>query len=169
MNLDTQIVYILILLFTCLVLICISLMYLYISVLNKYTKVKDDPLINNAKKIADKIVNSTQDFSNKYDEIMEKFIVQISSKWEADANTVLNKNIKILDEDLKKTVQELYKKEVNDLSMYKQEKIKEFDALVSEYVTKVGKAIIKKEINLDDHKRLISDGLEGAKKVGLFK
>lgn len=169
MNLDTQIVYILILLFTCLVLICISLMYLYISVLNKYTKVKDDPLINNAKKIADKIVNSTQDFSNKYDEIMEKFIVQISSKWETDANTVLNKNVKILDEDLKKTVQELYKKEVNDLSMYKQEKIKEFDALVSEYVTKVGKAIIKKEINLDDHKRLISDGLEGAKKVGLFK
>jgi hypothetical protein len=144
-------------------------MYLYISILNKYTKVKDDPLINNAKRIADKIVDSTNSFEEKYNQIMEKFVSQISEKWENEANLILNKNIKILDEDLKKTVLELYRKETVDLSLYKQEKIKEFDTLVTEYVSRVSKEIIKREIDINDHKRLINEGLERAKKVGLFK
>ncbi len=169
MNLDVQIIYILILLFTSLVLLCITLMYLYISILNKYTKVKEDPIINNAKKIADKIVESTQEFDEKYNQIMEKFISQMSVKWESEANTVLNKNIKILDESLKQTVQELYKKEMLDLSLYKAEKIKEFDEMLNTYVSKLGKEIVKREIDINDHKRLITEGLERAKKVGLFK
>lgn len=169
MNIDTQIVYIVILLFTCLVLLCISLTYLYISILNKYTKVKDDPIINNAKKIADKIVDSTQDFDNKYDQIMERFISEISAKWEKEANQILNKNIKILDDDLKKSVSDKYEKQTSDLLLYKQEKIKEFDELVGEYVAKVGKEIIRREIDVNDHKRLVEEGLERAKKVGLFK
>ncbi len=169
MNLDVQIIYILILLFTSLVLLCITLMYLYISILNKYTKIKEDPIINNAKKIADKIVENTQEFDEKYNQIMEKFISQMSVKWESEANTVLNKNIKILDESLKQTVQELYKKEMLDLSLYKAEKIKEFDEMLNTYVSKLGKEIVKREIDINDHKRLITEGLERAKKVGLFK
>lgn len=169
MNLDVQIVYIFILLFTCLVLLCISLMYLYISVLNKYTKVKDDPIINNAKRIADKIVDSTKNYEDKYDAIMAKLISEISSKWENGAAEVLNKHVKVLDDELKKTVVEIYKKESNGLEEYKKQKISEFDSMISEYVSKVGKEIIKREIDINDHKRLIADGLERAKKVGLFK
>lgn len=169
MNLDIQIVYIFILIFTCLVLLCISLMYLYISVLNKYTKVKDDPIINNAKRIADKIVDSTKNYEDKYDEIMAKLISDITSKWQSGASEVLTKNIKILDEELKKKVMDVYKKDVEDLDLFKKEKMNEFEGLVSEYVIKMGKDIIKKEIDINDHKRLISEGLERAKKVGLFK
>ncbi len=51
MNIDNQIIYIVILLFTCIVLLCISLIYLYVNLLNKYAKIKDDPSIDNAKKI----------------------------------------------------------------------------------------------------------------------
>lgn len=169
MNIDTQIVYIVILLFTCLVLLCITLIYLYISILNKYTKVKDDPQIDNAKKIADKIVNTAKDLDQKHDSIMSKIVDQIALKWQTSAEIIFTKNAKVLDEELKKTVESLYKKEILNLDLYKKEKMEEFDSLISDFVNTTGRQILKKEINLNDHKKLISDGLERAKKVGLFK
>jgi len=151
-------------------------MYLYIKTLDKYTKVrtaglseKDESVINKAKEIADKIVNSAKKLDEKHDSIMAKVVDQVKSNWLESANEIFNKNAKILDQELNKTVTELYKKETVNLDLYKSTKIKEFDNLLNEYIEKLGKKILKREINLEDHRKLIADGLERAKANGLFK
>ena len=169
MNIDNQIIYIVILLFTCIVLLCIALIYLYINILNKYAKIKDDPIIGNAEKIAKKIIETTKDLDQRREQIMNKTIDQIISKWSEVAETILTKNTKLLDEKLQKSVENIYKSEISNLDLYKKEKIKEFNNLLSEQIEKISRNIIKKEINLEDHKKLIVEGLERAKNSGLFK
>ena len=100
---------------------------------------------------------------------MAKLITDITLKWQSGASEVLTKNVKILDEELKKKVEDVYKKDIEDLDLFKKEKMNEFENLVFEYVSKMGKDVIKKDIDVNDHKRLINDGLERAKKIGLFK
>lgn len=169
MNIDTQIIYILILIFCCLVLLCITLMYLYITTLNKYTGIKDDPIINNAEKIAKKIIDSAKKMDQKHDQVINQFINQTVSKWSESAESILKTNAKILDFNLKETVASIYKAETSNLELYKKEKIKEFDDLLSETIRSLSMKIIAKEINLSEHKKLINESLERAREIGLFK
>lgn len=169
MNIDTQIIYILILIFCCLVLLCITLMYLYITTLNKYTGIKDDPIIETAEKIAKKIIDSAKQMDQKHDQVIDKFISQTVSKWNELAEKILRDNTKILDNNLQKTVESIYKSETNSLDLYKKEKIKEFDDLLAETIRNLSLKIIAKEINLNEHKKLISESLERVREIGLFK
>ncbi len=176
MNIDNQILYIIILIFSCLVLLCITLMYLYMNAISKYTKIrtaglseKDESVINNAKEIAQKIIDSAKKLDEKHDSIMAKVVGDISLKWSQSAETIFNKNVKELDTLLNNKIQEIYKKENDSLESYKKEKLNDFNKEMSETVNKLAKAIIKREIDINQHNELIKDGLERAKKSGLFK
>lgn len=169
MNIDVQIIYIIVLLFTSIVLLCITLMYLYITTLNKYTKVKDDPIIENAEKIAKKIVESAKNFDKRYDKMMISVVDQVINKWSQSANDILNKNVKVLDTNLQNVASNIYKKETSDLALYKKEKMSEFDRLLAQRVNSLSKQIISREIDLGEHKALINASLERAKAIGLFK
>lgn len=165
MNIDIQILYILILLFSSLVLICMILMSLYISTLSKYTKAK----IDLSKEKPNNIILNSKIVSEKIDQKLSIITDQIVSKWIENADGILSQNIKNLDNVLKDKIENIYKKENDSLELYKNTKFKEFDSMLLEFIKKISKDIIKSEIDINRHKKLIMDGLERAKSDGLFK
>ncbi len=176
MNINIEILYIFIILFVCLVILCIVLIYLYISSQSKYTLLrtaglseKDESLVNNAEKIANRIIANAKKLDEKFDSAVDSTINQIVKKWNQNSDELLVKSIKNLDSELNKTIQDIYKKESDSLSNYKKEKLKDFDSELSAVVKKISKEIIMREIDMSQHKKLIAEGLERAKKDGLFK
>ncbi len=176
MNINIEFVYIFIILFVCIVILCIALIYLYTSIQSKYTALKtaglsekDHSIVNNAEKIAAKIINSAKKLDEKFDQAVSTSINQIILKWNDDSNALLSKNLKVLDDELKKTIQDIYNKENDELALYKKTKLKDFDLELSQVVKKLSKEIIMREIDTSQHKKLIEEGLERAKKDGLFK
>lgn len=174
-NIDIQLVYVFILLFSCLFLIVIVAISLYLNILQKYTKLrtagqseKDESVINNAQKIAEQIIKRAESNVEKYDEVIKKINDQIVIKWSKNADLIFEKNIKTLNENLANIVNLIYKKENDTLASYKELKLKDFDTLFSEFINKLSKEIIKREIDLSTHKKLIVEALEKAKKDGLF-
>lgn len=175
MAIDIQLVYIFILLFTCIVLICLVLLGLYLQVLSKYTNIrtagvgeKTDLIVKNAEKVATEIITNAKDLDRKFDQAIEKTIDQITSKWSKEADIVFSKNVKNLENNLVAKLNEIYKNENDSLESYKKTKVAEFESNLSTYVKKLAKEILKKEIDMDTHKRLIKDSLEKAVKNGLF-
>lgn len=165
MNIDTQIIYVIILILSCLLLICISLMYLYMDTRSKYIKTMTDIL--NKKASANDSFN-TDKIIEKSDRKLEQIASQIVSKWTETASIVIDKNAKLLDSNLQKKIQEIYKKDDDNFLLYKKARQKEFDKLVTDEVNKLSKEIINREIDAGQHKKLIIEGLERAKENGLF-
>lgn len=174
-NIDIQLVYVFILLFSCLLLAVIILLSLYLKAISQYTKLKtagmgdkDLGIINNAQKVADQIINANKNLDEKFDKAVTTAIAQITSKWSKSAEDVLDKNLKALNDNLKRKIDEIYTKENANLESFKQEKLRTFEATVSEEVKRLSKEILKKDIDMSLHKKLIQDALEEATKNGVF-
>lgn len=179
MIITADIIYIVILLLTVLLLAVIVLISLFLRSEARYTKLRtagqsesDITVIDTARKIsaeilkkaenqALKIVESSKNINNNYDIIVDKTINQIISSWSV-------KSDRILETELKKLIQDIAKKDQKILEEYKNQKISELELKIDEFVKKVGKKIIARDITLSEHKEFISQALEEAYKNGQF-
>lgn len=165
MTIDIQLVYIFALLFTSIVLVCMILISLYLSSLSKLSKLKIKSLEGKEEVLLDTVYKKLVE---RLDAAIAKIIDQITSKWSKEADLVFSKNIKSLEGNLVNKLNELYKNENDSLALYKKTKLDDFNINLSDYLKKVSKEVLKKEIDLDTHKKLISEALDKAIKNGLF-
>ncbi len=175
MNINIEIIYIFIIVFVCLVVLSIILIYLYIQTNSKYTLLrtagnsdKDESIIGNAEKVANKIVSNAKKIDEKFDSIFLELEDKVIKKWEQNSTSLFNQKLSSLDNHLEKAIQEIYKKAEDDLSKYKKAKLKDFDMELDALVKDISKKIISREIDISQHRNLIENGLERAKKDGLF-
>lgn len=185
-NFDVSLIYILILILVCLILLSIVLLALYLRSLDKYVKLRtagksenDDTVIDNAQKVAAeiikkaesesrKIVETSKTASGKYDQIVDSAIKGIIASWDNKSSEVFDRNILLLDSQLKNLIKDIYDKENKNLETYKNQRLSQIDKEVQDLVNKISKKIIFREIGLEDHKKFILASLEAAKKDGQF-
>lgn len=141
------------------------LISLYLASLAKLSKTKILSLSEKEQLLLDK---TQRDLIAKIDTATSKVIDQITSKWSNDADSVFNKNVKSLESSLVNKLSEIYKNENDSLALYKKTKLEEFDVNLSSYLKKVSKEILKREIDMDTHKKLINEAVGKAIKDGLF-
>lgn len=187
MIISTDIIYIVILLLSVLLLSIIILITLFLKAQGKYIKLRtagkddgdSDPVIDTAQKVSEeiirkaqnqalKIVESSKINNEKYDAIVDSAIAKIINSWGGKSTQVFEKNLNLLDSELKKLIQEIYNKENKSISEYKDAKIKEIDERVEAFVRETGKRILSREISLNDHKKFILEALQMAHQNGQF-
>jgi len=186
MIITNDLIYILALLFSVLLLAVIILIYLYLNSLSKYSKLKtaglsekDESVLTNAKKISDdlikkaelesnKIIEVSKDLNHKFDQITEKFIEELAVKWSKEASEIFTKNTSKLEGLLVNKLNDIYKNESDSLINFKKTKINDFEKNLESYLKSISKDILKKEIDIDNHKKLIKSALDKAIKNGLF-
>lgn len=186
MTISSDVIYIVIILLSTLLLSIIALITLFLRSQAQYTKLRtagksdgDDTVIDNAQKIAQeiikkaeaqalKIVESSKVVNDKYDRIVDVAIKEIINSWGNKSSQVFDKNLTLLDSELKKLIQDIYIKETKSLTDYKGQKMQEIDAKIDEFVKTVGKKILGREISLTEHKKFIQEALDLAHKNGQF-
>lgn len=57
----------------------------------------------------------------------------------------------------------------HEIERYKEERKREIDERIVEYVAEVTKRVLRKEISIDEHEKLVLKALEEAKRQGIFK
>jgi len=107
---------------------------------------------------------TAQNFTSSY---------QLSLKQLATQSTADFQNIvKGLEEDLQKQIKDFHETLLprleKELEEYKQSRLAQTEKIITQIVQKASQEILNKSLSLEDHKTLVFESLEKAKKEGLF-
>lgn len=155
---------------------------------------KEKKIIDDATTKADEIIADAQRISQNSQKILEQALEKMVMNMHTEATTTAQNFIKDYEDSLKKLATESIKdfqlvdkeakealqqqlKSFNDsqlmtlqkeLEDYKQTRMTDAEKLVTKVVQKVSQEVLNSAISMDDHRKLLTETLEKAKKEGIF-
>ena len=133
-------------------------------------------------KIEEELAKSMKMYVDKYDETLEKTekeSIKVLQNIPSDIKTLFLKEIEVVRQNLSQEVQKVekdarqivmdaYQKVEAEVEKYKLERIKQVDESIILILKDVARKVLSKEINKEEHEKLVLKALEEAKRQGVF-
>jgi len=123
--------------------------------------VQAQAILVEAQKKAEQMVQSSEIFSKDYSQQLKARLMEITSGISETAKQQLAKEMEML----RSTVKEEYSKSIED---YKRAKYKQIDQEISKTVQDISMKVLKESISEEEHKRLILEALNEARKQNVL-
>jgi len=138
---------------------------------------------NLQQKIEEELVKSSKLYASKYEEILKETqgqSIKILQNIPQDIKTVLAKEIQsvhiTIEEEVKKAEEEAkgvvvlaYQKAESEVEKYKLARLRQVDESIVMILKEVARKVLSKEINMEEHEKLVMKALEEAKRQGVFE
>jgi F0F1-type ATP synthase membrane subunit b/b' len=97
------------------------------------------------------------------DQIKEVFVAKLSTVSEQFSNNLIK-----ITEEFKKSIDIAYKNIELQIQSYRDERYKQIDRSMVEIIQQIAKKVLMKQINAEEHEKIVTKALEDAKRTGIF-